>query len=222
MNSLKEVYFTTENISAVAEEMLQDLAATNKRRRVLSAPEHSALLVLDMQDYFLDPASHAFVPSAPSIIPNIKKLIRCFSSLGKPIIFNQHINTEANAKMMSSWWKDLITEKHPLCRISKELDTSTGRLIQKSQYDAFIGTELEELLVGRGVTQVVISGVMTHLCCESTARSAFMRGFGVLFTVDGTATYNRNFHLASLLNLSHGFAKPILTREILEWMGCGG
>jgi len=63
---------------------------------------------------------------------------------------------------------------------------------------------------------VVICGVMTHLCCETTARSAFMRGFEVFFTVDGTATYTEAFHRASLLNLSHGFAVPVLVENILE------
>jgi isochorismate hydrolase len=57
---------------------------------------------------------------------------------------------------------------------------------------------------------------MTHLCCETTARSAFMRGLQVFIAVDGTATYSEAFHRASLLNLSHGFALPVLVDEILE------
>ncbi len=57
---------------------------------------------------------------------------------------------------------------------------------------------------------------MTHLCCETTARSAFVRGFEVFFTIDGTATYNKEFHFATLHNLAHGFALPILVDEILD------
>jgi bifunctional isochorismate lyase / aryl carrier protein len=59
---------------------------------------------------------------------------------------------------------------------------------------------------------------MTHLCCETTARSAFMRGFEVFFTMDGTATYNEQLHRASLLTLSHGFALPVLMDELLRLM----
>ena len=66
------------------------------------------------------------------------------------------------------------------------------------------------------VKQVVITGVLTHLCCETTARSAFMRGFEVFFTIDATATYNKDFHISTLLNLSHGFALPVLTQEVLH------
>ena len=61
---------------------------------------------------------------------------------------------------------------------------------------------------------MVVSGVMTHLCCETTARSAFVRGFEVFFLIDGTATYNKEHHLATLLNLSHGFANLVLSGEI--------
>jgi len=52
-----------------------------------------------------------------------------------------------------------------------------------------------------------------------TARSAFMRGFEVFFTIDGTATYNEGFHQATLLNLAHGFAKPVLVSELLARLG---
>ena len=71
------------------------------------------------------------------------------------------------------------------------------------------------MLRDNGVRRIVISGVMTHLCCETTARSAFVRGFEVFFTVDGTASYTADFHRASLLNLAHGFAVPVLVSEIL-------
>ena len=65
------------------------------------------------------------------------------------------------------------------------------------------------------MSQVVITGVMTHLCCETTARSAFMRGFLPFFLVDGTATYNRHFHIATLTNLAHGFAHLARVQDIL-------
>lgn len=117
---------------------------------------------------------------------------------------------------MATWWRDLITEDDPLGRLDERLDTEGGVEVRKSRYDAFYDSRLESLLRERGVTQVVVCGVMTHLCCETTARSAFMRGYHVFFTVDGTATYNEAFHRASLLNLAHGFATPVLVKEMLE------
>ncbi|MGB9641195.1 MAG: isochorismatase family protein, partial [Anaerolineales bacterium] len=52
------------------------------------------------------------------------------------------------------------------------------------------------------------------LCCETTARSAFIRGFEPFFLVDGTATYNSYFHQATLLNLNHGFASLTLCADL--------
>ena len=94
-----------------------------------------------------------------------------------------------------------------------------GVLIQKTQYDAFYNTKLDEALKERGITHTVICGVMTHLCCETTARSAFVRGYEVWFTVDGTATYNRDFHMGTLRSLAHGFVTPVLVGEVVEALG---
>ena len=56
------------------------------------------------------------------------------------------------------------------------------------------------------VEDVVISGVMTNLCCESTARDAYFRDYRVFFPADGTGSISEEMHLASLLNLAFGFA----------------
>jgi len=110
----------------------------------------------------------------------------------------------------------LIRIDNPQSAIIPDFDFSNRYVLRKSQYDAFFGTLLEDTLHKKGVSQVVVSGVMTHLCCETTARSAFVRGFEVFFIVDGTATLNEDHHLAALLNLSHGFATPILAAEIQD------
>ena len=211
----KEQYFTEDNLAHTAEAMRRAVESPRRGRNAAFEPGCSALLVLDMQAYFLEPESHAFIPSTPAILPGIQALAQAYRQKNLPLIFTRHTNTPADAGQMSSWWRDLIDAHSPLSRIVPQLDPGSGMLLAKTQYDAFYGTPLEAELRQRGVTQVVISGVMTHLCCETTARSAFMRGFQVFFLVDGTATYNRDFHCASLLNLSHGFATLSLVSEIL-------
>ena len=212
---MKETYFTDLSLDQQASELYQQLSEITRIQKLEFQPACSALLVLDMQSYFLNPASHAYVPSAGAILDGILQLMDAYTAHQMPIFFSQHINTADHAGMMSTWWKDLITSDNPFHRIIPEIELSVGTLIQKNQYDAFYQTPLEEMLHARGVTQVVICGVMTHLCCETTARSAFMKGFGVFFPVDGTATYNLAFHQASLLNLAHGFASVVLMRDIL-------
>lgn len=207
----REAYFTAETIREKSHAMLDTLASLRARHTgIVFCRERSALLVLDMQEYFLRLISHAFIPSAPAILPNLQSLITNYRSSNLPIIFTRHVNTDADAAMMSRWWRDVIRTDSSDSAISAALDTSAGVLIEKSQYDAFYRTRLEEVLRGRGVEQIVVTGVMTHLCCETTARSAFVRGFEVFFCVDGTATYTEELHRSSLLNLSHGFAVPVI------------
>ena len=212
---MKQTYFTSESIQQKAGDMLAELVDFRQKRARQFMPEVSALLVLDMQKYFLQADSHAYIPSAPAIIPGINRLIQSYAGQGLPVVFTQHVNTPRDARMMGNWWYDEITESSSLSQITAELDSSRGILLRKSQYDAFYQTDLAELLRARAVKQVVICGVMTHLCCETTARSAFVRGFEVFFTIDGTATYGENFHRATLLNLGHGVATLVLVDEIL-------
>lgn len=214
---MKEVYFTASTTTEKAKQLLLELSAYRRQRKWSLSKNNSALLILDMQDYFLNRLSHAFIPSAPAIMPAIKELqehflLRKYSS----VIQTRHINTPQNAKQMKTWWHDLITSENSLHDIHSDLNTNQSLIIEKTQYDAFYETELENILHTRNITQVIITGVMTHLCCESTARSAFIRGFEVFLVVDATATYNWQFHKASVLTLSHGFAIPVLAEEILK------
>ena len=82
----------------------------------------------------------------------------------------------------------------------------TDKVVEKCTYSAFRGTRLEEYLKERSVEEVIVSGVMTNLCCETTAREAFVRGFRVFFSADATATAEPEMHDATLLNLAYGFA----------------
>ena len=203
---MKEAYFTAENIVDLSAEWVELFASSRNNANQPFDLTRAALLVLDMQEYFLEADSHAFVPSGKVIIPAINKLAAWFRSAGRPVIATQHINTLENAGMMASWWAELITDGHQLVGLAPELDLEPGEILIKNQYDAFFGSSLKKILDSEKVDQLVISGVMTHLCCETTARSGFVQGYEIFFLVDGTATYNRDYHLATLKNLAHGIA----------------
>ena len=61
-------------------------------------------------------------------------------------------------------------------------------LLEKPRYGAFHGTDLELILRGRGIDTVIIAGIATNICCDTTEREAAVRDFRVLFLRDGTAT----------------------------------
>lgn len=216
MPILKETYFTPQSITAISQQMLDSLAGYTRHHPPPPTLEQSALLVLDMQAYFLDKTSHAYIPSAPAILPRINALISAYARHGLPVFLSRHINTQLNAGRMADWWRDLIREDSPFSGFTPGLEHQHGKPFTKTRYDAFIDSPLDEFLREKNIAQLVICGVMTHLCCETTARSAFMRGYEVFFTVDGTATYNQALHHASLLSLAHGFATLQLAQDTLN------
>jgi nicotinamidase-related amidase len=228
---MKEQYLSPENIDQVTHEMVTELTVRNFHLKPWKLQvDKVALLILDMQNYFLDTGSHAFTPSAPAIVPNINKLVDLANDHDMPVIFTRHVNDTENAGMMGRWWQDMVAEGSRESQIVGTIGNYEGkrgrgekekggqgewRIITKHQYDAFYGTDLEEYLRSKGIEQVIISGVLANLCCETTARSAFVRGFGVLFPVDATAAYNREFHIGTFRNLGFGFCPVITTSELI-------
>ncbi len=196
---------------------MKEIFLFRKNHPLKFTKEHTALLVLDMQRYFYDETSHAYVSSMKNIIPAINCLIEFSRHNDIPVIFTRHEEDTDVKNSMKRWWKGTIN--HNDAEIIKEIRTDYGIILTKYYYDAFYKTDLEKILKEQKIENLIISGVMTHLCCETTARSAFMRGFEVYFTIDGTATYNEDFHRASLLNLAHGFAYPVLVEEIVSLRG---
>ncbi len=209
---MKENYLTPGDIEENARRLIPGAAPRGPEFDISKA----ALLILDMQAYFLGEDSHAFVPDAPAIVSGLTGLARRFAAAGRPVIMTRHSNTAEDAGMMKEWWNDILEPGSPGAALEPVLEELSTAVVAKTQYDAFYGTDLEALLLDAGVEQVVVTGVMTHLCVETTARSAFVRGFAVFLPADGTATYNREYHAASLLNLSHGTAAITTCSRLME------
>ncbi|PIE51852.1 hypothetical protein CSA37_09420 [Candidatus Fermentibacteria bacterium] len=173
-----------------------------------------ALLILNMQDYFLSSSSPAFVPSAPDLIPVLVRLAEAFQCRDLPVVYTKHVNTSENAGMMAVRWKELIAAENPLSRINSAFDTSWDAVLDKPQYDAFHNTELEKLLKQMEVTSLVVTGVLTDVCCATTARSAFTRGYRTIMPVDSTAAMNMELHRAAVTAMSYGFFRPVSARAV--------
>ena len=219
---MKERYLTPGDIEENARRLIPESlhrgaehGETDRRGPAFNI-SHAALMILDMQSFFLDERSHAFVPDAPAIVSRLAGLARRFGAAGRPVIMTGHSNTADNAGMMKMWWDDLIEPESSGTALEPVLEGLSTTVVAKTQYDAFHETALENILRSSGSDQVVVTGVMTHLCVEATARSAFVRGFAVFLPADGTATYNRDFHAASLLNLSHGTAAITTCSQLME------
>ena len=171
-------------------------------------PDAVALLIIDLQSYFFDPSSPAYLSGVEKILPKVEKLIEFFKNKGLPILQTIH---KRNSPLMEKWWQAQID---PIYTIPIFKDHSFFT-IEKETYDAFYNTELEEKLKSLKINQVVIVGVRTHLCVETTARSAFVRGFEVIIPFDAVFEKNEWQHFSSLKNLGHGFAYLCKTEELL-------
>ncbi|MEO0098329.1 MAG: isochorismatase family protein [candidate division WOR-3 bacterium] len=203
-------------------ELLKEIAPYNLHRMKLN-PKKACLLVIDMQNDFLTPGSEVYIPEGEAIIPNIKKLLTLFRKKRLPVIYTAHVhkNPKVDGGMTAEWWPELKAgrvlkagskgaEIHPALKPKDEL------VIYKHRYSAFYNTNLEICLRGLKVTDLVITGVMTNICCESTARDAFFRDFRVFFLADATASPFPELHLATLKNLAYAFAYITTTEEIIQ------
>ncbi len=215
----KERYFSNQNLKVITDEFFARIGKLRKNHAgMVFDVGKSALLVVDMQNYFLSENSHAFIPSADAIIDNVNLLTDFFSTRNRPIIFTRHIDSAESPgglSPMEKWWNGKISNDDRLSGISGKIHTEKGDILVKNSYDSFRNTGLKTRLQNEGIRQLVITGVMTHLCCETTARTAFMEGFEVFMPFDATATGNLDFHISSFTGLSHGFAYPLRTSEIL-------
>jgi len=166
-----------------------------------------ALLLVDFQRYFTDRESPAYLEGIESTMDRTAELIDIFLQCRMPVASTVH---KGGSPLMREWWGNAVDEPWIFSEF-KGFPT-----FAKSGYDAFYGTDLEAFLESKGVNQLVICGVMTHLCCETTARSAFVRGYRIIMVEDGLCDKSISYHVWSLKSLSHGFASVARTTEIVE------
>ncbi|MFO7889263.1 MAG: isochorismatase family protein [bacterium] len=203
-----EPYVTSENIESKSLVWLEKIRGYNQHEMRLNT-ETSALLVIDMQRFFLDAASPTFTCGGIAILPTVKRLIDAFRRADRPVIFTRHVHHpgDLDSGIMGWWWEGKCIEGSPESEIHPDLvPLPEEKVVFKHQYSAFYNTDLETVLRCLKVKDVVISGIMTNICCESTARDAYYRDYRVFFLADGTGSINEELHLASLMNLAFGCA----------------
>lgn len=180
-------------------------------RQAWPTPEKAALLVIDMQLYFKDVAQ--------PIVNNVISLIECFGKNDGRILFTRHGHRDpkTDGGMLARWWGDLILCGSAEWELIHELQVQArDTIIDKNRYSAFFGTSLDKHLRDSGVKDLVITGVLTNCCCETTARDAFMRDYRVFFVADGTVAPTEELHVATLKNLAYGFAYIVNTKDLCQ------
>lgn len=212
----KEAYLTKENRDDKVKEWLKSLDEYTRDSKF--SHNNSALIVVDMQSYFIDQDSHAAIKNPEVILENIAGLVAAYRSQNKPVIFTKFlVKKDEDIGMMGKWWSDTVYEGEPRSEIVDELKPATGELvITKKDYGCFGNKELKDYLEKNNIENIVIVGVATDMCCDVTARESFLNGFQPEIVIDATAASNEELHLSTLRVLGHGFAYLRTTKEILE------
>ena len=203
-----------------------------------------ALIVVDMQFYqarpsvitrlqedgSADPTPYYLRQISEVAEPNILRLLSAFRERGAPVAFTRLATQERDASDLPPALRAqnrAAVERfgHPLIPHfevpeSRLLETLSERpdelVIVKATSGSFARTPLEEWLRSRGATQIVLSGVFTNLCIDSTARAGFDLGFEVTVAADACAALSPELHANALASLGMIYAKIMSTNDVVS------
>jgi len=212
--------WTTERGKALNHFPIFDLATT-------------ALLVIDMQNLFVHEEQPMGNPHARDIVPNINRIVRAVRDGGGRVFWIRHTFSDVAPFAVPNWqvspengWVALGREALRPGQFAHDVygrldQASSDVVINKHRASAFErnSSDLDAGLQETGADTIIVTGTYTNACCESTARSASMLDYKVLFIADATATATDEEHNAALLNLRLCFADVVLTDELLKRIG---
>jgi ureidoacrylate peracid hydrolase len=172
-----------------------------------------ALLIIDMQNSFCDPAGVVYAPFGEPLFEIEKVVARTVTavaaarSAGLPVVFTRHQYQPGYADfgLLFPQYLDLLRARHGLLAGTWDVDiidelkqNSDDLVIDKPRLDAFHGTSLDTLLHGLGARRIAVAGVMTNACVETTTRAAAMRDYLVTLFSDCTTSQRKEHRDMSL------------------------
>jgi ureidoacrylate peracid hydrolase len=195
-------------------------------------PRKTALVVVDMQNAFMLPGvAHSLVPMAEKIVPNVNRLAAAVRDSGGTVIW---IKTTFTAETLKSWstYYDISRPEQNAKRAEALAADSKGHalwdgldvrpadvIVEKKRFSAFIqgSSNIADVLHARGIDTILVTGTVTGVCCESTARDAMMLNFKTVMVTDGNAAVTDEDHNASLIGFYLTFG-DIMSTDML--IGC--
>jgi len=193
-------------------------------------PAKAALLVVDMQNGFMmEEVGHSVCAMAREIVPNINRIAEAVRESGGTVVWIQNAATE---ETLQSWsirvemdgpekTRKRLASMTPGSKgyqLWVDLNTRPGDLfVQKTRFSAFIqgSSNLEAELRARAIETVIVTGTVTNICCESTARDAMMRNFRTIMITDANAAMTDELHNASLTAFYVRFGDIMSTEHLI-------
>jgi nicotinamidase-related amidase len=182
----------------------------------------AALLIVDMQNGFLEPGAMLEVAAGREIVPRVAQIIEHCRAAEIPIVWIQLDSRDPFGGLMLDKYPPLREQQvlfkgtHSYDLYAELPQPQTGEYhVVKHKYDAFHRTDLDTLLRNLNVDTVIITGVTSNCCCESTARSAFEHDYKVAFTSDGTAAFEPRLHEGTLGLIRELFGRVLSVDEAI-------
>ena len=195
-------------------------------------PRYAALIVVDVQNDFVSPEGSAGkrgddVGAAIAMIPNLTRLIDQARKVGLTIVY---IRTTHSEWTDTASWIYRTSQKSGLntCRegtwgaefYEGIAPLASERVVIKHRYSAFINTDLNTVLKARGIQSILVCGVATNVCVETTARDGYMYDYYVTMIDDCSAAYDAKLHMGTLENIRRHFGLVASSHQIIEtWSG---
>jgi ureidoacrylate peracid hydrolase len=197
-------------------------------------PSHAALVVIDVQNDFC--ASDGFVAKGGRDVSLVQQMAKRLPELidraraaGVLVVFVRCSYSSDDNRYLSDVWLEQAARRQgggytlsPVCQDGTWGAEFYGGIapapgdvvIVKHRYSAFHGTELDLVLRSRGVRTVVLTGVSTHVCVETTAREAFVRDFYTVVVNDCSAAYSQQEHETALKLIDRFFGEIVSLDEL--------
>lgn len=179
-------------------------------------PERAALLVHDLQHYFLESFEPGAAPVAP-MLRNVRRLCALARSAGVPVLFSAQPGEQSLAERGLLWdlWGPGIARSPEKRSIVEGLRIEAlDRLIEKRRYSAFYETELSAALEESGRHQLFITGIYAHIGCHATALDGFMRGIKPFVIADATADFSDRDHYNALRQVARTCGVVLTTDQL--------
>jgi bifunctional isochorismate lyase/aryl carrier protein len=172
------------------------------KSRLAWRPEakRSALLIHDLQDYFLDPYDREISPCAP-MLRNVERLVRFAERLGIPLFFSAQPGEQSREErglLWDLWGPGIVRRPERRTIVSSLFPRESAKLIEKKRYSAFFETALLEELRNAGRDQLFVTGVYAHIGCLTTVVDAFMHGIQPFAVADAMADFSCEDHAFAL------------------------
>jgi bifunctional isochorismate lyase/aryl carrier protein len=180
-------------------------------------PDRAAMLVHDMQRYFMRPYAPLESPMAPAVA-NIARLAEACRAAGVPVFYTaQEVRQDRRDRgLQADLWGPGMTDPDSHQPILPELAPAPGDIVLvKHRYSAFQRSNLEPLLRARGRDQLIICGVYAHIGCLLTAADAFMRDVEPFMAADALADFSRARHDMALAHCAAVCGVPRSTEQLL-------